>query len=111
MQRKILVVLSAVTFIVGVNKLSFAQTYTEARQGVTETSKKTVSEEAVNVGNKICPVSGEKVGQGGMEPATYEYKGKIYNFCCAGCINNFKKDPGKYIKKIEEEKLAGTTIK
>jgi YHS domain-containing protein len=57
----------------------------------------------VNVGNKICPVSGEEVGQGGMEPATYEYEGKIYNFCCAGCIEEFKKDPEKYIKKVEEE--------
>ena len=36
--------------------------------------------------------------------ATYEYEGNIYNFCCAMCIDEFKKDPQKYIKKIEEEK-------
>lgn len=57
----------------------------------------------VNVGNKICPVSGERVGQSGMEAATYEYKGKIYNFCCEMCIDSFKSNPEKYIKKVEEE--------
>jgi len=62
-------------------------------------------EKAVNAGNRICPVSGEKVGQG-MEPATYEYKGKAYNFCCTSCIEEFKKDPEKYIKKVEEELRA-----
>jgi YHS domain-containing protein len=65
-----------------------------------ETEPKT---EAVNVGNKICPVSGENVGQDGMEITTYEYKGKVYNFCCTACIEEFKKDPEKYIKKAEEE--------
>jgi YHS domain-containing protein len=56
----------------------------------------------VNVGNKICPVSGDKINE--ETKATYEYQGKIYNFCCPMCIDEFKKDPEKYIKKIEEEK-------
>ncbi len=57
-------------------------------------------EKGVEVGNKICPVSGEEVGlMGPIEQ--YEYKGKIYNFCCASCIDSFKKDPEKYIKIIE----------
>jgi len=38
-----------------------------------------------------------------MQPATYEYQGKIYNFCCPMCIGSFKKDPEKYIKKVEQE--------
>lgn len=59
---------------------------------------------SVEVGNKICPVSGEKIGSGGMEAATYEYQDKIYNLCCAACIEEFKKDPEKYIKKTEEQK-------
>ncbi len=62
------------------------------------------SQEAVNVGNKVCPVTGEKIDE--KTKATYEYKGKIYNFCCPMCIDEFKKDPGKYIKKIEEELQA-----
>jgi YHS domain-containing protein len=59
---------------------------------------------AINVGNKICPVTGEKIEE--QFKATYEYEGKIYNFCCAGCIEEFKKDPQKYIKKVEEELKA-----
>ena len=57
--------------------------------------------EAVDVGNKTCPVSGEKINE--KTKATYEYKGKIYNFCCPECIDAFKKNPEKYIKKIGEE--------
>ena len=57
-----------------------------------------------NAGNKICPVTGEKIDE--KTKATHEYKGKIYNFCCAMCIDEFKKDPEKYIKKVEEELQA-----
>ena len=59
------------------------------------------AKEAVNAGNKICPVGGEKIEE--ATKATYEYEGKIYNFCCAMCVDEFKKDPQKYIKKVEEE--------
>jgi YHS domain-containing protein len=58
------------------------------------------SNKAEDVGNKFCPVSGEEIEE--SSKATYEYNGKIYNFCCASCIEEFKKDPEKYIKKIEE---------
>ena len=53
------------------------------------------------VGNTICPVSGGKIDEG--TKATYEYQGKIYNLCCAGCIEEFKSNPEKYVKKVEEE--------
>jgi YHS domain-containing protein len=58
---------------------------------------------AVEVGNKICPVSGEKVGGDMGEIVKYEYKGKIYNLCCTMCAKDFKKDPEKYSKIAEEE--------
>ena len=60
--------------------------------------------QAVDADNKICPVSGEKIDE--KTKATYEYQGKIYHFCCTSCIEDFKKDPEKYIKKIEEELKA-----
>ena len=59
---------------------------------------------AVDAGNKICPVSGEPVDEAAK--ATYEYEGKIYNFCCAGCIDEFKKEPQKYIDKVNQELQA-----
>ncbi|MBU1887686.1 MAG: YHS domain-containing protein [Candidatus Omnitrophica bacterium] len=55
----------------------------------------------IDVGNKICPVSGGLIDDSMMK-ATYEYEGKTYNFCCAMCIDAFKADPEQYIKNIEE---------
>lgn len=55
-----------------------------------------------NVGNKICPVSSEEIGSMG-EGIEVEYEGKIYNLCCSMCIKDFKSDPEKYIKIINEE--------
>lgn len=57
-------------------------------------------EKAVIVGNKTCPVSGEKIEEGSA--VTYEYKGKVYSFCCEGCVEEFKKDPDRYIEKMEK---------
>ena len=77
-------------FLFGITAISFAQeTKADAQASV----------RAVDAGNKICPVSGEKID----EKATYEYQGKVYHFCCTSCIEDFKKDPEKYIKKVEEE--------
>ena len=63
---------------------------------------------AVTVGNKICPVSGDKVPDsdktGAREEAVkYEYNGKIYNLCCKMCVKDFKKNPEKYSKIAEDE--------
>lgn len=101
-------------FIFGMNKLSFAmmcgehseqkqmvQAHTEHEQGATETTKQVVAEEPVNAGNKICPVSGEEIKEG--ETYQVEYEDKIYNLCCKACMKDFKKDPQKYLKKVEEE--------
>jgi len=53
-------------------------------------------------GNKICPVSGEEINDEAR--AIYEYKGKIYNLCCAACIEEFKNNPDKYVQIVEAEK-------
>ena len=77
-------------------------------QKMDQQDKPAVSTEAVEVGNKICPVSGDKVpvpGEKGAmgEVVKYEYNGKIYNLCCPMCIKDFKKNPEKYSKIAEEE--------
>ncbi len=53
------------------------------------------------VGNKICPVSGDKIKP--EEQAQYEYNGKVYNFCCKMCLKDFKKNPEKYSRIAEDE--------
>ncbi len=61
--------------------------------------------EAINVGNKTCPVSGEEIGEESMkgQEVTVEYKGKVYNLCCPMCKKDFNKDPEKYIKILQEK--------
>ena len=50
---------------------------------------------------KTCVVTGEKLGGMG-EAYTFEYEGREIKLCCKSCLKDFKKEPAKYIKKIEE---------
>jgi YHS domain-containing protein len=59
---------------------------------------------------KYCVVSGDKLGEMG-KPFVYEYKGREIKFCCPGCLKDFKKDPAKYIKKIEEAEAKAKKAK
>jgi YHS domain-containing protein len=61
------------------------------------------ADQAVEVPNKICPVSHEEVGKEGMAAHKVTYKGKAYNLCCSMCEKDFNKDPDKYVKMMEEE--------
>jgi len=65
------------------------------------------SAQLVQVGNKVCPVSkGPVTGAMGDKPVTVVYNGKIYNLCCPGCLNAFKKNPEKYSKIADDEVAA-----
>lgn len=94
--------------ILGIVVLFFGFGYLPVFAGLTHEAEhhgqaaNVASTEAIEVGNKICPVSKEKVGQMG-KIITHEYNGKIYNLCCAMCAKDFKKDPEKYSKIAEEE--------
>jgi Cu+-exporting ATPase len=46
----------------------------------------------------IDPVCGMKV-KPEKAAASYEYKGKTYYFCCAGCRTKFEADPEKFVNK------------
>ena len=50
---------------------------------------------------KTCVVSGEKLGEMG-KPAVYVHEGREFQFCCKDCVKDFKKDPAKYVKKLEQ---------
>jgi YHS domain-containing protein len=46
-----------------------------------------------------CPIMGGKI-----DKSVYtDHEGKRVYFCCAGCIDAFKKDPEKHVKKMEDE--------
>jgi YHS domain-containing protein len=50
---------------------------------------------------KTCVVSGEKLGEMG-KPVVYVHEGREFKFCCKDCVKDFKKDPAKYVKKLEQ---------
>jgi len=52
-----------------------------------------------------CPVSGEKLGEGGDmgPPVALAYQGRTIRFCCKMCIGKFEKDPAKYLAKLPGE--------
>ena len=50
------------------------------------------STEILEIQNKVCPVMGGKTS----EKVKTVFNGKIYYFCCPGCIEMFKKDFEKY---------------
>ncbi len=52
------------------------------------------------IAQKTCPVM-----KGGKLDAKLfaDHKGRRVYFCCEGCIGEFKKDPEKYIKIVDEE--------
>jgi YHS domain-containing protein len=54
-----------------------------------------------DAGNKVCPVTGEKIVEGSK--AAYEYKGTSYNLCCSMCVDEFGKDPEKYAAEAAKE--------
>jgi len=97
--NKIVIALIAILVLFGVNKPSFAM-MCDMGNGSSNGEAHTESTEkgsAINAGNKICPVTGEAIDG----KTTYEYQGKVYNFCCPMCIGQFKNNPQQYIKKIE----------
>lgn len=56
--------------------------------------------EAARIEQKTCPVmDGNKIN-----PELYvDHNGRRIYFCCKMCVGTFKKDPEKYIRKVDEE--------
>jgi YHS domain-containing protein len=51
---------------------------------------------------ETCVVSGEKLGSGDMKAYTFVHEGQEVKLCCKSCLKDFKKEPAKYMKKIQE---------
>lgn len=47
-----------------------------------------------------CLVSDEKLGEMG-KPYVFTHEGQEIKLCCKSCLKDFKKDPAKYLKKLE----------
>jgi YHS domain-containing protein len=64
----------------------------------------TVVPEAAQNGNpqKDCPVMGGVVSKDSFR----DYNGMRIYFCCSGCPAEFDKNPEKYMKKLEEQRVT-----
>ena len=49
---------------------------------------------------KTCVVSDEKLGEMG-DPYVFTQDGREIKLCCKSCLKDFKKDPAKYLKKLD----------
>lgn len=50
---------------------------------------------------KTCAVTDENLGSMG-NAYVFEHQGREIKLCCKACLKEFKKDPAKYVKKIEQ---------
>jgi YHS domain-containing protein len=57
----------------------------------------------------VCIVSGEKLDSMG-KPISLVYQGQEYKFCCNDCPTAFKKDPQKYVTKLQTAMAAKGTV-
>ena len=59
-----------------------------------------------------CVVSGDKLEDGDMGPPInhlFKQEGKpdrLVRLCCKGCVKDFNKNPGKYLKMIDDAAAA-----
>ncbi len=82
--------LTAALFLVAAGCQNKTQQTTSAAQNVTQASAKPINTHcAVDKGDEIDP------------KVTYLYQGKVIGFCCEKCIDDFKKDPDKYMKDLK----------
>lgn len=62
---------------------------------------------ATGIAQKVCPVMG-----GPIDPNIFvDYNGRRVYFCCDMCPSQFKKDPDKYLKKLDEQLKAAAEAK
>ncbi len=66
------------------------------------------SEQLAIARQKICPVSGKKLGLMGR-PVKTTVNGRDVYVCCRGCTNALQKDPAKYLARISDPAPAKAT--
>ena len=59
---------------------------------------------------KTCVVTDEKLGDMG-DAYVFVHEGREIKLCCKSCLKDFKKDPAKYVKKLEEAEAKAKKAK
>jgi hypothetical protein len=51
---------------------------------------------------KTCVVTDEEINEkGDMKPYAFVHEGREVRLCCKSCLKDFKKEPAKYMAKID----------
>ncbi len=58
-------------------------------------------------GQRLCPVTGEKLGSMGP-PLPVTVKGQTIYVCCKACVSAVKRNPDKYLPKVAADRNAQT---
>ncbi len=64
-------------------------------------AKLTAEDRALALSQKICPVSGERLGEMG-EPVKLDVKGQPVFICCEGCKDKILSHPDEYLAKLKK---------
>lgn len=59
---------------------------------------------------KTCLVSGDKL-DGEMGGIDYVHEGRLIRFCCKDCIKDFKKEPAKFLKVLDDVEAKAKAAK
>ena len=52
-----------------------------------------------------CVISGKPLREGGKTPYAIAYKGYEMQFCSKECVNEFAKDPTRYVKMMNPKAI------
>ena len=80
----------------------FAQSASKSSTEKIEKAKQDTVQ-TTEVKQTVCPVMGGEINK----EVYADYNGKRVYFCCQGCLSTFKKNPEKYMKKLED---GGVTL-
>lgn len=94
------------------NFTPYATLVKEAKAALAERKARPAAETTAGKAQTECPVMGGAID----EKYFADYKGQRAYFCCAACVETFKKDPEKFLKAMAEqgvgpEKVAAVCTK
>jgi len=73
--------------------------------GLVQAEEAPTTQPADNYPLTVCIVSGGELGSMG-DPIVIQHEGRTVKFCCEHCVGSFKKNPQKYLKKLDEAEKA-----
>lgn len=108
MNLKSIVPTSALALAISLALPAVAQHDHGAKKAAPESESAVVAKARAEYPLKTCLVSDEALGSMGEAVAhVHREAGKpdrVVFVCCEGCIDDFKKEPAKYLKKVDDAK-------